>query len=213
MAFHGYPKLLKNSDSVPGPKYDVPTTVGKDARSFSIRARIEPSVKNLPTAPYQAIPSRVGDAPKWSFGGRTSLKPLAPTPGPAYLPPAFGKDAPASSFHGKIGPIKKKGDGDAAGPGPGQYPVGSDIGQGRKWTVKARNFPPGEAGFPAGPGPGRYLPNFMDRPGMRSIHGRIPDPKDKEQKAPYVDIGSTVGDGPKWTIGRKETLALGPGLE
>jgi hypothetical protein len=78
--------------------------------------------------------------------------------------------------------------------------------------VKARNFPPGEGGFPAGPGPGRYLPDFQDRPGMRSIHGRIPAPKDKEAAPGYVDIGSTFGNGPKWTIGRKETLALGPGL-
>jgi hypothetical protein len=48
---------------------------------------------------------------------------------------------------------------------------------------------------------------------MRSIHGKVRDPEDKETKAPYVDIGSTFGNGPKYTIGRKETLALGPGLE
>jgi hypothetical protein len=211
MAFHGYPKLLKNSDTVPGPQYVIPSTVGTEVPSFSIRRRIEPSVKNLPNAPYQVIPSTVGQAQKWSFGGRTKEKPLEPTPGPAYVPPAFGKEAPASSFHGKIGLIKKK---DApSNPGPGQYPIPSEIGQGKKFTMKARQFPPGEAGKADGPGPGKYLPNFLDRPGMRSIHGNVSDPKDKEQRAPYVDIGSTFGNGPKYTIGRKETLALGPGLE
>jgi hypothetical protein len=79
--------------------------------------------------------------------------------------------------------------------------------------MKARQFPPGESGKPDGPGPGKYLPNYSDKPGMRSIHGKVSDPKDKEAKPQYVDIGSTFGNGPKWTIGRKETLNLGPGLE
>jgi hypothetical protein len=108
MAFHGYPKQLTSSDSVPGPKYEVPTTVGKEVPSFSIRPRIEPSVKSLPNAPYQAVPSTVGDAPKWSFGGRSKERGRESTPGPSYVPPAFGRDARGSSFHGKFGPVKKK---------------------------------------------------------------------------------------------------------
>jgi hypothetical protein len=211
MAFHGYMAPPKNTMNVPGPKYDIPSSIGKNVPSFSIRQKCEPSTAHIPKAPYQVIPTTIGDGLKWSFHGRPNDKAKEPTPGPNYVPPAFGKEAPASSFHGKIGPNKKKGS--PADPGPGEYPISGEIGKGKKWTMKARQFPPGEAGKPDGPGPGKYLPNDQYRPGHRSIHPLVPDPKDKETKPQYVDIGSTVGEGPKWTIGRKETLALGPGLE
>jgi hypothetical protein len=211
MAFHGYMAEPKSTLNVPGPKYDVPSSIGKDVPSYSIRQKCEPPTQHLTKAPYQAIPSTIGETQKWSFQGRPLERVREPTPGPNYMPPAFGKEGPGSSFHGKIGPNKKKGA--QVDPGPGEYPITGEIGRGKKWTMKARQFPPGENGKPDGPGPGKYLPNEQNRPGHRSIHGKIPEPKDKEKRPQYVNIGSTMGDGPKWTIGRKETLALGPGLE
>lgn len=87
------------------------------------------------------------------------------------------------------------------------------MGEGKKFTVKARRFPPGAEGSPSGPGPGKYLPTFLDAPGPRSIHGLVPNPKDKEAKPPYVGLESTFGKGgPKWTIGNREKLDLGPGI-
>jgi hypothetical protein len=97
--------------------------------------------------------------------------------------------------------------------GPDEYQVPSEMGKGKKRTMKARQFPPRESGKLDGPGPGKYLPNYSDKPGMRSIHGKVSDLKDKEAKRQYVDIGTTFGNCPKWTIGRRETLNHGPSLE
>jgi hypothetical protein len=133
------------------------------------------------------------------------------TPGPDYVPPGFGKGAQASSIYSRTGDPQAGKVADA--PGPGQYVIGGTIGGGRKFTVKARRFPPGEEGCPAGPGPGRYIPKWLDGPGPRSIHGLVHDPKDNQTRPPYVDIGSTFGKGgPKWTIGNREKLDIGPGI-
>jgi hypothetical protein len=212
MAFHGYVKQPTSKVVVPGPgKYEVKSQLGKGAPAFSIRPRPELSTSALTKAPYQSVPSCIGEGRKYSLGIRSQIKGPELTPGPDYVPPQFGKTAQSSSLYSRRGDFQTKAR--AASPGPGQYPVATTIGQGRKFTVKARRFAPGEEGSTAGPGPGKYLPNYLDTPGPRSIHGLVHDPKDKETKPPYVDIGSTIGKGtPKWTIGNKERLDIGPGI-
>jgi hypothetical protein len=127
------------------------------------------------------------------------------------MPPQFGKGSRAASLYSREHKVEKKQD-NSRGPGPGEYPIPGSIGQGHKFTLKGRQFPPGEGGKPSGPGPGTYLPNFMDATVPRSIHPRVPDPEHKESAAPYGNIGSMIGkDGPRWTIGNKEKLELGAG--
>lgn len=207
MAFHGY-KVEAKKDTFPGPgKYDVKHDLGKDAPSFTIRSRIEQNKKPL-AVPYQAIPSTIGDGPKPSLHGRYDLKNKESTPGPNYVPPSFGKETKASSLYSRREPKKSQ---DQV-PGPGQYPIQSTVGAGKKYSMKARQFPPDERGVSASPGPA-YLPNFQDQPKGITIHNRIPDPKDKEPAPKYVALPSTIGnDGPKFTIGRREELELSPGL-
>lgn len=212
MAFHGYVKQPTSKDVVPGPgKYDVKSKLGKDAPAFSIRPRTEPSTSALTKAPYQVIPTTVGEGKKFSLGIRGKDPPIQVTPGPNYMPPAFGKGSQASSLYSRHGDVQTKAR--AATPGPGQYPIGTTMGGGKKFTVKARRFAPGEEGRADGPGPGKYLPQYQDGPGPRTIHGLVHDPTDKETKPKYVDIGSTFGKGtPKWTIGNREKLDIGPGI-
>jgi hypothetical protein len=196
----------------PGPgKYPIRSTVGRSVPAFSIRPRIETSTHARPDAALQVVPSAVGQGPKWSIGGRPKDKPPQRLPGPNYIPPPFGKGSRAAALYSRDHkPTKKRAD--QGGPGPGEYSVPGSIGQGYKFTLKVRQFPPGEGGKPIGPGPGAYLPNFMDAPGPRSIHPRVQEPKIHEIGAPYQNIGSTIGkDGPRWTIGNREMLELGPG--
>jgi hypothetical protein len=185
--------------------------MGKDAHAFSIRPRPEQSQSALTHAPYQVIPSAVGEGPKYSLGIRGERKPGDVVPGPNYMPPQFGKGGQGSTLYSRRDDPRQKAR--AATPGPGQYVIGSTMGEGKKFTVKARRFPPGEQGAAASPGPAQYLPQHLDGPGPRSIHGRIPEPKDKGKNPHYRLLESTFGKGtPKWTIGNRETLDLGPGV-
>jgi hypothetical protein len=164
----------------------------------------------MPNAPYQAIPTSIGQAPKWSFGGRSKVKQPDVTPGPDYMPPTFGKGARTASLYSRRDENQRKQP--ITAPGPGEYPIAGTIGKGKKFTMKARQFPPPETGKPEGPGPAAYLPNFLDAPVPRTIHPLVPALGDTKTRAPYLDIGSTFGTGPKITIGIKERLELGPGL-
>lgn len=98
-------------------------------------------------------------------------------------------------------------------PGPGEYSIKSDFGEGKKFTLKHRQFPPDENGKTVSPGPAAYNPKFNDAPPPRTIHPRVQDPADKEVRAGYSAPTYTFGsDAPKFTIGRKEDLDLAPGL-
>jgi hypothetical protein len=52
-------------------------------------------------APLQAIPSTIGDAPKYSLRSRPKDRDPAATPGPNYLPPRFGAAASINGFGGR----------------------------------------------------------------------------------------------------------------
>lgn len=209
MSFHGFVREAKK-DECPGPKYDVPHGLGRDAPKFTIRSRhdVDPKIKG---APYQAIPSAVGQGPKWSFGARTGKEKIDPAPGPSYMPPAFGKEARASSMFSRRDVQKREAG--AVSPGPGKYLIPGAVGEtGKKYTLKARQFPPNEGGA-SGPGPGKYNPNFMDAPTAVTIHSRLVDPKDKEPAPKYVNLPPKFGtEGPMFTIGRREELDLAAGL-
>jgi hypothetical protein len=124
------------------------------------------------------------------------------------MPPPFGKGGRTSAFHIRRDENARRQA--AASPGPGEYAIAGTIGKGNKFTMKARKFPPSEKGQPEGPGP-KYLPHYMDAPVPRAIHPVIPERGEKQTGPAYVNIGSTIGMGPKISIGRREPLDLGPG--
>lgn len=211
MAFHGYSREVRK-DNFPGPgMYDVKYELGKDAPKYSIRGRINRTSK-VSGAPYENVPSTIGrDGPKYSFGNRRDVKSKDPgPPGPNYMPPRFGKDSRQSSLYSRRDETKRTTP--MQTPGPGEYPIKSSLGDGKKYTLKARQFPPDE-GKSDSPGPAAYAVNFNDAPPARTIHNRLADPKDKEPKPGYAPPIYTFGNNsPKFTIGRREDLELAPGL-
>jgi hypothetical protein len=117
------------------------------------------------------LPSTIGDAPKYSLYGRPKEPKQEPTPGPNYMPPSFGSDSTKSSFHGYV---KRKNQGSDS-PGPGHYQVPSTFGEGKKFSMKGRVFPPDE-GNVVSPGPSQYDPNYSaTMPSVRqnAIRGRV----------------------------------------
>jgi hypothetical protein len=86
-------------------------------------------------------------------------RPFQP-PGPSYVPPPLGSEAPKST----IGEVRKREIGQGVmpfGPGPGRHNTRPESGSAvPKFTMKARQFPPAELPALDGPGGGKYLPDF-----------------------------------------------------
>lgn len=204
-SFHIRQKDLKK-DNFPGPgKYRTERNLGDDVPKYSLRSRIDVKQEVI-RAPYQKLPECFGDAPKWSLSIRPKDRSIEVTPGPNYVPPKLGSDAPASALHQK--PLDKTAVPD--GPGAGKYDTRPDMG-GPKFTLKARQFPP-DQGKVDGPGGGKYYPDYakvLPGGGKRTILEKFPEKK--RQPGPgYVDLGTTL-KGPKYTIGRREPLGVLPG--
>ena len=160
----------KNNKS-PGPQdYQPPAEFGNACPKYTISSKTETKRDDQPTPELQNLPSTIGDGPKYSLHGRPKEPKQQPTPGPDYLPPAFGSESKKSSFHGYVKQRGKGGD----SPGPGQYAVPSTIGEGKKFSMKGRVFPP-EEGIITSPGPSQYDPNYTaTMPSIRqnAIRGR-----------------------------------------
>ena len=175
--------ITKKNNKSPGPsEYEQQSTIGRDCPKFTISGKIEPKERNDQDDKgigYQVIPSSVGNGPKYSLRGRPKEAKQEQTPGPSYVPPAFGKDAKTSAFHIKREP---KGKNEKTSPGPGEYAVPSTIGAGKKFSMKGRVFPP-EMGESAGPGPAEYNPEFdavMPKVQQSSMHIRPAERKQKD---------------------------------
>lgn len=196
-----------NQDNFPGPKYDTSTRTGVDSPKYSMRSRIDQPFRPI-AAPYQKIPDKfAAEAPKWSLSSRHPEQNREPTPGPAYIPPDFGKDGQKYSMTSRR---EKKRDIALEPPGPKYDCRPTDTGH--KFTMKARQFPPDEGG-PDGPGAGKYLPDY-DKVLHAAQKTQILEkfqPKKQDPPPGYVDLGSTL-TGKGITIGRKEYLAVAPGV-
>ena len=85
-------------EMTPGPGAYSPTdkTLG-DAPKFTMKGRHEQN-QNVNNAPYRALPSTVGEGPKISMSSRHKVKDAENTPGPNYVPPPLGADAPRTTF-------------------------------------------------------------------------------------------------------------------
>lgn len=189
-------------DQTPGPKYDVQKSIGSDARKNSIHLRIEQK-QSLNTAPYQKVPDLFGNAPKYSFSIRPKNREIVTSPGPNYVPPAFGSDAHKSAFHSKA--VERKNE---TSPGPYTIP---DESNGRKYSMKGRNFIKNEGSI-SGPGPGKYLPNFdptLPASPKTSIRMRLDSNKKPQQGPGYYLLPEPSG--PKITIGVKDGTTILPG--
>lgn len=148
--------LSKPKDPSPGPgAYSIPDTFGYQTNRYTIHVR--PEIKSTSnTAGYQALPSTIGTGPKKSLGCRHAEPKQDITPGPSYVPPAFGSDGHKAAFHGRPRDRAL----DVPGPGPGKYDTSSaTAAPSHRYSMKARSFIP-EEGKADGPGPGKYAPDY-----------------------------------------------------
>ena len=193
--------------SGPGPAaYETSVPIGSDARKFTMRPRIE--IKNkVKGVPYYAYKSSFGEGPKPSFHGRPQEKKAEATPGPSYMPPPFGSDTKKFSF-GNRRDVSKRAT-SAQTPGPGAYQVPSSFGNGRKFTMKGRDFPPEKLND--NPGPAQYAPDYQKLMGGRKteIGKRLPDKKPTSMGQYYVLPDPDRG--PAFTIGRRDNLEIQAG--
>ena len=196
----------RNQDSTPGPgAYNPSDSTFKSAPKFSMQSRHEINQRPV-TAQYRMLPSTIGQGPKFSLGSRHADINGDKTPGPSYIPPSFGSDARKSAMASRHAELRNS---MADNPGPGAYNIPERFARdARKSSLHSRTMD----AFPIGnqsPGPAQYSPDYMSqkpRAPSSSMHIRtkLPQP---EQTSGYLNLGSTL-TGPRFTIGRREELAL-----
>jgi hypothetical protein len=167
------------------------------------------------------LPTTLGRGPKVTLHGRPEVRPAIETPGPSYIPPAFGSGArrsgiapPLSSLF-PAAKVRTGGEGastslgrarnpnETLGPGPGarmlrdqSFDATGRVG----FTIKGQHDFQYETS--ESPGPGRYAPNFravMPSAPRIAFHHRTPI-KAAPETPGYKDLGTTLGQGPKYTM-------------
>ena len=189
----------------PGPGAYNPTdkTLG-NAPKYTMKGRYE-TKQNVNAAPYRSLPTTVGNGPKISMSSRHADREITATPGPNYVPPALGADAPKPSLSYRHAGAR---DSRIDNPGPGAYNIEPKFANdAQKYTLHQRTGKTDDTTI--SPGPGASLPNIdavRKRAPASSIHIR---PKDNQPESTpgYVDLGSTL-NGKGITIGLRENLDL-----
>jgi hypothetical protein len=163
------------------------------------------------------LPTTIGKVTGITLHGRTEIRPTFHTPGPSYLPPRFGSNArmcgfPPISYGAK--PRGGKDGGQSAlgrpknpsatiGPGPAAFVLRDksfDATGNIGYTIKGcHDF---QIGGTESPGPGAYAPKFnaVLKTGPKiAFHSRTAL-KGPPETPGYRGIGSSVGEGPKFTM-------------
>lgn len=143
------------------------------------------------------------DMPKYSLRSRINIENSDSTPGPCYIPAAFGKDAAKPSISPRLKPLRLA----EIGPGPGEYTVGSYFG---KYAQKSTFHGPRERTITKGsdgPSPAEYYPDYRAvKGGPKGISiGRRINMDRNDQSAPYYNIPSTLR-GPSYTMRSRPKL-------
>lgn len=78
-------------DSKPGPAdYTTSGKTGSFSPSYSIKQKY-PEREDVIAQPYVNLPTTVGESPRYTIRPNTELPQSFATPGPSYIPPAFGE--------------------------------------------------------------------------------------------------------------------------
>ncbi|OHT07437.1 hypothetical protein TRFO_24326 [Tritrichomonas foetus] len=202
--FHSRPRDTQ-AYVTPGPGAYSPNDASKkSAPKYTMKGRHESSNRPI-TAPYRSLPTTVGAGPKISLASRHTKNDVTDTPGPNYVPPPLGSDAKKSTMSYRHGEFR---DSRIDNPGPGAYNVQPKFAnEARKSTLHQRTRT--NDANTISPGPGAYMPN-MDATRRRApsatmhVRTKLPGP---EETPGYYYNGSSLR-GPKFTIGRRETLDL-----
>jgi hypothetical protein len=192
----------------PGPGAYDPSNPTITSPAFSIKGRHE-SAEKPNTAPYQMLPSTVGEGPKYSLHSRPADRDAVQSPGPNYIHSPHGTDAAKYSMTSQhdAKPLGET-------PGPGQYTVGSSIVDAPKFTLHGRT--PKAIGGTASPGPTAYSPDSFkwgDQGGRRILERFTehslevsPGPSDYVINRGLGGTSPTLHDRPE-----EHTVAGGPG--
>jgi hypothetical protein len=204
--FHVRATSSSAASSTPGPgAYSPSSTLFSSGPKYTMKSRHESSSRPT-TAPYRALPSSIGSGPKISLASRHATRDSEVTPGPSYVPPPLGADAKKSTMSFRHQESRSLG---ADNPGPGSYDIPSKFGNDApKSTMHARTNDQFGVGTQS-PGPGAYAPDYSSqfkRAPSATMHIRTRT-NQPESTPGYYDIGSTL-TGPKYTIGRRESLGL-----
>ena len=157
-------RVTGHNDSGPGPGAYTPTMSNKTkAPSYTLKGRYETKVSSN-DAPYRAIPSTVGEGPRISMASRHATRDSESTPGPSYVPPSLGSDAPKATMSYRHGETR---DSRAENPGPGAYNIQPKFANDApKATLHSRTRMFGDDS--ASPGPAAYKPDYS------ATHKRAP---------------------------------------
>ena len=198
------------SDSSPGPSY-IPPPLGSDAKKSSFSFR-HPDSRDLSSdnpgpGAYSLEPLFAKDAKKFTLHGRTgdSFQISSQSPGPAAYNPdylATRTRPPSSTFHVRTA-IQQTSD---ITPGPGAYAISRDLG-GRTATFHTRSSYTSTSS--ATPGPGAYNPSLastMKNTPSYTMKSRHDPPSSSINTAPYHNIPSTIGVGPRISLGSRREV-------
>jgi hypothetical protein len=186
----------RDVEETPGPGY-MPPGLGQGSQKFSMLSRHDegrdPRLDNPGPGAYSIQPKFANDANKFTLHGRTRAGQIdSCSPGPAAYNPDYSATkgrGPSASMH-----IRPRSGDITVTPGPSDYNVKRDLG-GPAATMHGR---PSESTGYVTPGPGAYTPSDVTRSRglaftMKSRH----ETSEQVNTAPYRDIGSTMGQGPK----------------
>ncbi|OHT08261.1 hypothetical protein TRFO_23273 [Tritrichomonas foetus] len=208
------PSSMKNGTPGPG-KYNTRPKFKGQTAPIKMKGRHE-----LPTdtnkAPYYNLPSTVGNTTKINMHSRTETRASYVTPGPSYVPPAFGSDArkvgisppvfntrssksSSSRRSASTALGRRRNPDETPGPGPGKYSTRTEPSTAHGVRIK------GSHDFryqnTDSPGPAAYKPRYekvIPSAPKYGIKGRH-NPKDRESTPGYRNLGSTLG-GPRYSM-------------
>jgi hypothetical protein len=199
---------VRVGDDTPGPSY-VPPNLGTDAQKSALSSRrAEPRdsrADNPGPGAYSIAPKFANEGTKSTLHQRTSGGgPDHCSPGPAAYSPdywAAKPRSPSASLHIRPKDLQRD-----PTPGPPDYQVSRDLG-GLRSTMHIR---PRDLMRQSTPGPGAYTPTDSNRARgasytLKSRHESVERPN----TAPYRDIGSTVGAGPKISLSSRHKVRVG----
>ena len=184
-----------NKEVTPGPS-DYVHSQNNTAPSFTIGNRIEQKLETN-QAGYVNLPSTVGEGPKITMTSRHEPKTLENTPGPNYVPPVLGSDAPKIGVGNRYNDVKKD-----VTPGPGQY----DMPQEQTTSILIKGRTPIIEPGASSPGPAAYSPDYVKLENSlppKTIGLKLPE-RPPEQTPGFVNLPSTL-QGPAYTIGNRES--------
>ena len=200
--------IVGDRSPLPGPAdYVDRDRTGESTNKWTIRPRYARREERLDPALVN-LKSTIGDAPKYSLSSRHREPTKFVPPGPNYVPPPLGKDAPKIGFTKDRAKPRRD-----ITPGPADYvPTPSSV---KAFATQAQRVHVREGGPRQlwdtiySPGPAAYKPNHLvakeKAPGWTIGHKY----KDRahERTGEYVKHRSTLG-GAAYTFGRSGRPAI-----